>query len=199
MSYTLSIYSFIVEYHGNLRLFGIKSRYFKLDAQKAKQWFLEHEPLFALFLKTEELSFPKNLPQLLALLHLIVYRGIHERFVNEKPAVLRDYLKRYPLVLEYYLNLAQQKRLHPYLKDYPEILERTEAHNLKKDEWVVRLAPRIFTFDLARKMMAQDLFSLIDYAFVEKKYEPKVKAKTTLKSLFRAGLSFIRSCFVSFY
>ncbi len=199
MPYTLSIESFILEYHGNLRLFGINTRYLRFDYPKVQEWFLKEEPLFALFLKTENRDFPKTKKELYSLFHLLVYRSKHERFVYEKREFLENYLKDYPTVLTYYKDLVKEKQKSPYRGDYPLILERTALKNLLREEWLFKMAPRVFTFDIARKTVKRDIFDLLDYATEEIPIRTVKKDRLTLKSIFSKVFAFIRSCFVSFY
>lgn len=157
----MSLGYFYDNYKDNYQALGILT---KLDFKKLHEYLNQKIRYFDLFLKTENISFPKNLKEFSEMLEKISFRQHNRRFGSVTKEKTSDFFEKYPQINEFFEeNLAELKN-NPEHNHVPSVFRNFSIENLEDHDVRARNAAICFCDAMPDLIMYEDIYALFDYA-----------------------------------
>jgi len=147
-------------------------RRIELDYDKVRTFLKARIPLIEVWTESEGIAFPHDDQTLQAFFEHAHYRDLWERYnIRDKRefTTCEEVYKKYPEIKDYYIDKIMIR--HDYILNYKksciDIPFGIHMYRLKKaldPEYLPQTAPRVFSCDIAAKILELNIHHLIDYS-----------------------------------
>ena len=157
----LALGNFYDSYHSNYDVLGIST---DLDFEKLHEYFRQKVKYIDVFLRSEGISFPKNLNEFTLFLEKVSYRQHNRRFGSVTKESSIEFFEKYPEINEFFEENLVQIKKDPEHNRVPSIFRNFSIKNLEDMDVRPRNAAICFCDALPDIIMYEDIYAAFSYA-----------------------------------
>lgn len=148
-------------YKDNYQALGISTN---LDFNKLHEYFKQKIKYFDLFLKTENIIFPKDLHEFTAFIEKVKSRLFNRRFGSVTDENENEFFNKYPEINDFLEDNLSELKLHPDNNQVPSVFSLFSIKELEDKETRARNAAICFCDAMPDLILFEDIYAMFKYA-----------------------------------
>jgi hypothetical protein len=161
MTNVMCLGTFFEDYKDNYDVLGIST---DLDFDKLHEYFTKKIKYFDLFLKTENITFPKNLNEFTSFVEKIRFREFNYRFAQPSKENVYDFFAKYPEINDFFEDNLTELKLHPEKNRVHPSFKQLSMETLEDQDLRPRNASYCFCDAMPDIILYEDIYEMFRYA-----------------------------------